>query len=192
MKKIIILGVIIIIGMALAACSTPPTEEMQRAQDAVFQAESDANAVAYAGNTLVRARDALARMENEVEAKRYDAAKEFAAEAISLAERAITDGRTGRERARSEAENLLESLGDLLAETISALNAARQVENLILDFDAISQDLDLARRTYDEAWQSLEGNNFQDAIAKGQYARSLLSSINLRISEAAQATSRKQ
>ena len=193
MKKInITLLVVLTLGMALSACSTPPTEEMQRAQDAVILAESDADAVTYAGNTLVRARDALTRMSSEADAKRYDAAKDFAAEAISYAERAIADGKTGASRAKNEAESLLHSLGDTLAETSTAVNSAQQVQNMALDFDALSQDMDLARRTYDDAWQSLEGNDFQDAAAKGQNVRSLLSGINASITDAAQATSRKQ
>ena len=193
MKKIIFtLKVVLILGIALTACSTPPTEEMQRAQDAVIRAESDPEAVAYGGNALIRARDALTRMQSEADAKRYDTAKEFAAEAISNAERAITDGQTGATRARSEAENLLYSLADPLAETSSALSTARQVENLILDFSALSQDMDLARRIYDEAWQDLGNDNNQGAIDKGQNVRSMLSDINSKILDAAQTTSRKQ
>ena len=193
MKKIIItLSIILILGMVIAGCSTPPIEEMQRAMDAVIQAESDPDAVAYAGNTLIRARDALERMQSEADAKRYDVAKEFAAEAIRNAERAIADGQTGAARARSEAESLLYSLGDPMAETSSAVDIAQQAQDLILDFDSLSQDLDSARRTYDEAWQNLGEDNYEDAITNGQDVRSILSDMNGRILEAAQATSRKQ
>jgi len=193
MKKIYIaISAVLIAGMVLTACSTPPTEEMQRARDAVIRAESDPDAVANAGNSLIRAREALTMMENEANAKRYESAKEYAAEAISFAERAIAEGKSALTRSRDEAENLLFSLSAPLAETTSSLNAARQVQNIILDFEALTQDLDLARRTLDDAWQSIEQNNIEDAINKGQSVRSLLAGINADISNAAQATSRKQ
>ena len=187
-----VLPLILVLALIFAACARPPTEEMNRAHDAVIRAENDADTVAFAGNTLVRARDALVRMESEADAKRYDAAKNFAAEAVSAAERAVADGRAGALRARDEATNLINSLQGPLAETSSALNAARQVSNINLDFDALSEDLDSARRGYDDARQSLAANDYRDAINSGQNVRSLLAQINASINEATQAAARKQ
>ena len=193
MKKFtIILAVIFVFGSILTACAKPPTEEMNRAQDAVLRAESDPDAVVYAGNTLIRARDALARMHSEADAKRYDEAKYYAAEAISAAEQAIADGKLGSVRLRDEATNLVNSLSGPLAETSNALNAARQVRNLDLDFGALSGELDSARRTYDHARQNLTANNYREAIADGQSVRSTLAGINSRLTGAVQMVSRKQ
>ena len=175
----------------VTACATPPTEEMNRARDAVFRAENNAEAVTYAGNILIRARDALTRMQNEADAKRYDAAKNYAAEAVALAERAEAEGKTGAVRGRDEAAAILNSLPGLLSETTNSLNAARQVDNIILDFNALSGELDSARRTYGEAQQSLLADDFRDAVAKSQDVRSRLSDINSRITGASIATSRK-
>jgi mannitol-specific phosphotransferase system IIBC component len=164
---------------------------MNRAHDAVIRAENDADAVTYAPNILIRARDALTRMENEADAKRYDAAKNFAAEAINNAERAITEGRTGAGRAREEATRLIDSLSGLLAETLSAINAAREIQGIQLDFDALMNEMDLARRAYEAARQSIQANNFLEAINQGQTVRSLLSGINTMLTGAAQVISRK-
>lgn len=185
-------AVIFIAALILAACATPPTEEMNNANDAVTRAENDADAVTYAGNTLVRARDALTRMQAEADAKRYDAAKNFAAEAISLADKAIADGKTGAARAREEAANLVNSTGGSITETAAALDAARQVENIQVDFDGIDAEMDSIRGTYDEARQNLENNSYPEAVSKCQNIRSALTGINTRLSEAAQATNRKQ
>ena len=193
MKKLkTIFPAIFILALILAACAMPPTEEMNRAQDAVIRAENDADTVNYAGNTLNRARDALTRMQSEADSKRYDAAKNYAAEAVSAAERALSEGKTGAARAKDEAWLLVNSLQGPLTETSAALNAARQVPNLILDFDTLSGDLDTAYRTHDEAQQSLAADNYRDAVTKAQNVRSLLSDINVRITEAAVETSRKQ
>ena len=183
---------VIVLSLALAACAAPPLEEMQKAQNAVMRAESDADTVAYAGNTLVRARDALTRMQGEADAKRYDAAKNFAAEATSYAEQAISDGRAGAARAMDDAANLINSLAGPLADTAGALNAARSVDGIQLDFNSLSRDLSTAQSTYDDAWQSFNADDYRGAIDKGETVRSMLSDINARITDAAIVTSRKQ
>ncbi|MCL2374125.1 MAG: DUF4398 domain-containing protein [Treponema sp.] len=185
-KHIAALSTILVLGLVLAACATPPTEEMNRAHDAVIRAENDPNAVAYAGNLLVRARDALTRMQSEADARRFDAARNFANEAISAAERAITDGMSGAARARDEAANLVGSLSAPLADTSAAVGAAQQAGNLALDFDTLGWDLDSAHQTYGNARQNLEAHNYADAIAQGQNVRVLLSDINSRLNEAVQ------
>jgi vacuolar-type H+-ATPase subunit I/STV1 len=193
MKRIIsTLTVVFIVVLVLSDCASPPIEEMQRARDAVIRAESDADAVAYAGNFIIRARDALTRMQSEADSKRYDAAKEFAAEAILNAERAIAEGRSAKERSRSEAAALLDSIQNLLTETQNAINNARGIPNILLDFDALTQDMDQALMIYNEAWQSFQAGDYLDAVTKAQSVRALLSYINTRINEAAFDTSRKQ
>ena len=190
-KHNIIVPALLVFGLMMAACATPPVEEMDRANDAVIRAESDPDAVNYAGNLLVLARDTLTRMQSEADARRFDAARNFAAEAINLAERAIVEGRSGAALAREEAANLLNVLSGPLAETTNAVNAARQAGTLDLDFNALSEDLDLARRSYNNARQSLAADNYNDAIALGQDARSLLAYINGRLNQAAQLAVRK-
>jgi len=190
-KHNILLSALLVFGLILAACATPPVEEMDRAHDAVIRAESDPNAVNYAGHLLTLARDALTRMQSEADARRFEAARNFAAEAINLAERAITEGGTGAARARAEAEALLDILSAPLAETTNAVNAAQQAGNLDLDFDALAEDLDLARRSYNNGRQSLVTNNYNDAITLGNNARAIITDINGRLNAAAQLVLRK-
>jgi len=193
MKRIInAIIVLFVFALAISSCAAPPTEEMQKARDAVTRAENDADAVAYAGNTVVHARDALTRMQDEADSKNYDTAKEFALEAINSAEKAIADGQSAKERSKAEASALLDSVQSSLAETSNTINNAKSVPDIQLDFDALTQDTDEARGTYNEAQKSLEGGNNQDAIAKGQSVRGQLSDINTKINEAAFDTSRKQ
>ena len=181
-----------VFALAISACAAPPTEEMQRARDAVTRAENDADAVAYAGNTVVHARDALTRMQDEADSKNYDTAKEFAIEAINSANKAIADGQSAKERSKAEASTLLNSVQNSLAETSNAIDNARNVPDIQLDFGALTQKTDEARDTYGEAQQSFQDGNNQDAIAKGQSVRGQLSDINSEINEAAFDTSRKQ
>jgi uncharacterized protein (DUF305 family) len=191
-RNICALAAVFILVLAFSACASPPIEEMQKAEDAVTRAENDADAVAYAGNLVTHARDALTRMQSEAESKRYDVAKEFAAEAIRNAERAISEGQSGKERSKAEAGALLDSVQNSLAETSNAIDNARNVPNIQLDFDALTQDTGEAHETYGEARQSFQDGDNPDAIAKGQAARDLLSDINAKVNEAAFDTSRKQ
>lgn len=185
-------SVLFVLLCVLSACAATPAEEMNKARDAVTRAEYDADAVTYAGNTVIRARDALTRMQGEADAKRYDSAKSFAAEAVSLAERAVADGKAGAARAKGEAENIFNSLGGPMAETASALDTARQAGDLILDFGALSKEMDSARDAYNDARQSLQANDYQDAILKSQSVRSTLADINSSLTNAATAGFRKQ
>jgi len=181
---------VFVFAFILAACATPPTEEMNRAHDAVIRAESDPDAVRYAPAILIRARDALNRMETEAEAKRFDGARTFATEAITSAERAVAEGRSGAGRAREDAIRLMDSLSIPLAETERAVSAARG-QVLLLDFNALRGDMDITRQTYEGARLDIQTGNFLDAITKGQIVRSNLSDINTRLTGAAQALSRK-
>ena len=192
MKKLNGIFPVFLILAVLSACSTPPVEEMEKAENAVTKAENDADAVTFAPNILVRARDSLARMQGEAEAKRYDSAKNFAAEAISTAERAIAEGKTGAARASDEAASLIDSLPGLLAEVANTLNTAREAQNIDADFDSLSRDLDLARRSFEDAKLSFQANRFQNAIAEAQKSRSMLANINRTLNNAAQVVSRKQ
>ena len=185
MKKIyLIIVAVFILGGVLAACATPPVDDMNRAHEAVMRAENDPDVVAFASNSLVLARDALTRMQAESNARRYDTARSFAAEAISLAERAIADGRAGAGRAQGEAEGVVSSLGRMMDETTTAINNARGVPNVRLDFNALGREMDVARSGYDEIQRSYVAGNYRDVISRGQIVRSMLSDINSRISEA--------
>jgi hypothetical protein len=183
---------IFILGLLLGACAIPPTDEMNRAMDAVTRAENDADAIAYAPGVLVRARDALSRMQSEADAKNYNEAKNFAAEAVRSAERALMEGKAGSEKAREEAANLLNSLSVPLAETSQALNAANGIQNLQLDLDTLSMDMDLAQQTYKDASESFQADNYQDSIEGCKTVRNLLSGINGQLNETVQETMRKK
>ena len=189
MKKVTVtLLVFFIFGLVFIACATPPQEDMDKALDAVFRAESDPDAVAYAPLLLTRARDALTRMQSEADAKNYDEAKRFAAEAINNAERAISDGRVAAARAKEEADRLLTVIPDTLEETSNIVNGANGLPGL----EELSGEVDLARETFDNAQQHFEEENYIDAISTAETVRSLLSDVNERINGAAQDVSRKK
>jgi flagellar biosynthesis/type III secretory pathway protein FliH len=185
------LCIALILAMFTIGCATPPTDEMNRATEAVTRAENDNNAVTYAGGSIARAKDALARMNAEADAKNYDSARSYAAEAITAAERAINDGRAEADRARNEAGTFITNLKPLLEETEQGINAARKAR-LPLDFKSIDNDFDEARSNTAQAEAAYAASRYRDAIARGQAARWGLNDINQQLSTATLAVTRRK
>ena len=182
--------VLLAFGLILG-CTTPPTEEMNKAIEAVTRAGNDADAVLYGAGSLARARDALTKMQAEANSKRYNAAKTLAGEAIAAADKAIADGQTGAARASEEAASLLADLKPMIAETGQSINSARS-KGLVLDYIELGQEFDAARLNTDQAEIALAGKQYQDALEKGRNARAGLSDINNKLAAAAFIVSRKK
>lgn len=195
MKKsrlVLITGIMAALAMLWTGCEKPPVAEMEAAESAVIRAENDSDAINYAGTSLTRAREALSRMREEAASKRYDAAKNYAAEAIGAANKAISDGRAASVRAREEAAALLATVKGTLEETGQTIDNAKTVKNIDLDFNAVDQDFDTARQTTDQAEVSLAGNKYQDSMEKSRAARGILGDISARIAGATVVVSRKK
>ena len=191
MKLVRIISAILACVLLAAACAKPPKAEMDNAVEAVTRAENDADAVLYAANSLARARDALDRMHKEADSKRYDAAKTYAAEAVTAAEKALADGRAGAIRARDEAAALVAGLRPAIAETDQALQAARSA-SLALDFPALNSELNEARNNTDQAEDALSDNDYKQALDWGRDAQAGLSDINRQLTDAVMASQRKK
>jgi hypothetical protein len=185
------LCIALVLAMLAMGCAKPPTVEMTNATEAVTRAENDSNAVTYAGGSVARAKDALTRMNAEASAKRYDSARAYAAEAIAAAERAISDGRSGAERARNEAANFIADLKPLLAETEQGINAARKAR-LPLDFKSIDEDFNEARSNTAQAEAAYAGSRYSVAIDRARSARVGLNGINQRLSTSTLAVTRRK
>jgi len=190
-KLTILVCMALVFGMLAAACAKPPTEEMNNAVEAVTRAENNIDAVTYAGNTIARAKDALARMQSEAASKRYDSAKSYAQEAIAAAERAITEGRTGAARARDEASTLVTGLVPLVEETSQRLETARRAR-LPLDFSLLDLNFSRASDEANRAQEAFYANRYQDAISLGRAARSELTDINQTLTNAAAASTQRK
>jgi len=187
--KLKLFYILIAVSVLIVGCAKPPLEEMDRAREAVFKAENDANAVQYAQGTLARARDALKRMQSDADSKNYDGAKTNAAEAIAAAEKAISDGRASAQRAGSEANSLISSLRLEIEETTRNLAGARY-SNMALDYNSLDNAIIRAHETTDKAEIDQVMGRSQDALDKARIVRSDLSDINLKIANAS--TTRKK
>ncbi|MCL2878857.1 MAG: DUF4398 domain-containing protein [Treponema sp.] len=191
MKMIKIACAILVCALLVAGCAKPPKADMDAATEAVTKAESDSDAALYAANSVARARDALNRMQTEANSKRYDAAKTYAAEAITAAQKALADGQAGAIQARNDATTLINGLRPAIAETEQGLNTARSAK-LALDFTALTGSLEQVKLNADQAEAALAANQYQQAMDKGRSVQAGLSDINNKLSGAVMATSRKK
>jgi HEPN domain-containing protein len=195
MEKYTIRLMFLLLGLSvifLGGCAKPPTEEIEAAQAAVTRAENDSDAAAYAESSLARARDALARARTEAGAKRYDLAKTYAGEAVKAAEKAISDGRTAASRSREEANALLSQVKQLLTETEAALENAKKVPRIQLDFPALTDGVDNARNDISQAESANSANRPRESLEKSRSARVALGDIQNRINEGVRGTNRKK
>jgi flagellin-specific chaperone FliS len=182
--KVKLIYIFCIVSVLVLGCAKPPVEEMDRAREAVFKAGNDANVVKYAPGTLTRARDAMKRMDTEADAKNYEAAKNYAAEAIAAAEKAIADGKSGAQRAGMEADSIIAGLRVEIEETTKNVASARYSQ-LALDYDAIDKTIVNAHNTTDQAEIDQVMGRTQDAQDKVKKVRSDLSDINQKIANTA-------
>jgi len=187
--KVKLLYIFCIALVLFMGCAKPPTEEMDRAREAVFKAENDANAVQYAPGTLARAKDAIKRMEMEADSKNYEAAKNLATEAINAAEKAINDGRANAQRSGEEAGSLISGLRGEIEDTTKNVASARYSQ-LPLDYNAFDKAIVNAHNTTDQAEADQVMGRNQEALEKAKAVRANLNDINQKIANAA--TGRKK
>ncbi|MDR0539601.1 MAG: DUF4398 domain-containing protein, partial [Spirochaetaceae bacterium] len=140
-----------VMAMFFIACAKPPVQEMSDAQAAVARAENDPDVIAYSANTLSRAKEALNNMQTEADAKRYDAAKNFANDAQNLAEKAIADAKNAVGRQKDEAANAINVMNNALTATEDLLQGARSSGGQGLDINSLDRDFTEARTTAQEA-----------------------------------------
>jgi PBP1b-binding outer membrane lipoprotein LpoB len=191
MKIMKVICAIFISILIITACAKPPKMEMDKAIEAVIRAENDSDAALYSPNTLARARDALSRMEKEADSKKYDAAKTYAAEAVTLAEKALTDGRASAIRVRDEAAVLINGLKQALSETEQGIRYARS-SGLALDFSDLNNEFNKLTLNTNKAELAMSGSQYNQALEIGRGVQAGLSDINLKLSGAAMAVSRKK
>jgi hypothetical protein len=188
--------------LAVSACAKPPTAEMESAAAAITRAENEPNVVDYAENTLRQAQSSLAAMNDAANNKQYDEAKLLAQETIDLAERAISEARTGEARAAEEAaaaetkngadaENLINSVKASITEAEQAF-ANAQAKNIRLDISAISYEIETAKELLQDADASLAAQAFQEAEDSAEEARSAISKAMTLIADAVRENSRKK
>jgi protein TonB len=124
--------VLLLFTSSLAACSAPPTAEVDVARAALASA-TNAGADKYASESLKDAQAAQTALEAELKAqdaklmKSYDRTRELAVAAKAAADRATTDAASARERAAAETARKEKAAVARRAKLASAVKVGGQV-----------------------------------------------------------------
>jgi hypothetical protein len=112
----------LILGLLLAACSTPPDKERQEAEAALAAARS-ADAATYAPVEFQDAQDALEKYDAAVGQRDYRQALNHALEARHLASTAATQAQARKAELRNQADRLAVDLDALIARATARLTS---------------------------------------------------------------------
>jgi hypothetical protein len=178
-------------ALFIAACASPPTDEMNAARNALSQAQNDPDASTYAGNEVSQAADLVSQMESAAASRKYDQAKTLAAQAVSTAKKAISDGQAAAGAAKNNASTLLSQVKQQYSQTQTSLNNAK-TGKLALDYDGMQKELSTAQTNIDAANVSFNNSRYNDATSTLQTVRTNLTSLQARIASGAQAVTRKK
>lgn len=179
-------------SLALTGCAKPPKAEMDAAEAAVARAEKNPDVVAYAPDTLARAKNALEQMRAAASSKNYDKAKTLAAEATSSADASINDAATNKERAKTKAGELIETVKLALPQTEKLITATAKVKKANIDLAQKKADLESAKTSLAAAQAAYDQGNYLEAIDKASAAQKLLADIESSIGAAVQSATRKK
>jgi hypothetical protein len=183
---------VLLVSMSLiTGCARPAIDEMNAAEEAVSRAENDPDAVSYSGNLIAQAKDSLAMMYDEADAKNYNAAINYANDAIAFAERAINEGSGQAWLKKNEATAIMSNLGAQIMETGQRIETAKAA-NLPLDFNSIDSDFNSAQSTYNQARSAMSGNRYQEAIFLSNSVRAGLNAVNQKLGSAVMEVTRQK
>ena len=182
----------VIFVIALAACAKPPKAEMDAAETAVANLENSADVVAYAPDSLQRARSLIDQMRTESKNRHYDKAKALATEATAAADAAVAEAQTNKEKAKSQAEELIAAVKKAIPETQKLLASAARVARAGIDKTARTAEIEGARKALAEAEAALAKGDYLVAVEKAGAAQKTLADMDSAISSAVQAATRKK
>jgi len=185
------IALVTITVVAVAACAQPPEEEMAAARQAVERAEANSDVSRYAPETIQEARQLLSDMEAAAENEEYESALSLADDARNTADQAVQDAEAAKAAARDRAQQAVATAGEALEEALTALNDARDVSGIDLDFQATAGELAAADDAVTAAESHLNGEQYPEAENTAEEARSLISDTMRHISNAVRAASSK-
>ncbi|MBI5789485.1 MAG: DUF4398 domain-containing protein [Candidatus Schekmanbacteria bacterium] len=169
-----ILSLLFIVIVA-AGCSKPPTKEMADAEAALAAAKL-AEADLYVPDEYKSAEERLAQARAELESKEYEEARKAALESTTLSNAARDHAISAKQRAKVEAEDIINQLKAALKEAESA-GADRY----------FAEDKNKVARTLGEMEADYQAEKYLDVIKKGReaitFAKNLTNMSRLRAEE---------
>jgi hypothetical protein len=160
----VLLGTIVCAVMLLAACSEPPTKEIDQAQQAV-DAARQAGAEQYATEAFTAATAALQQAREAVDQRDYRLALSRAVDASERAHEATTAATDNKARARSQAEAAINMTNASVVHLQARVKVAEEVRVPARELSPARAALKDAEGTMQKARALLAGGNYSAATA---------------------------
>ncbi len=117
--------------MLLAGCSKPPTEALQKAEQALEEAKQK-GANLYAEDLFKKAEEGLKKSKDQIAAKQYKEAAQTLLEVVPAAQEAITGIEAGKAKMKKEADKFVgeaqEGLDELKTDVAAAIKKKLPVQ----------------------------------------------------------------
>lgn len=185
-----VLAALLVVG--LFACAKPPQAEIDAAKAAVAKAAANSDVVTYAPAALARAQDALARMQTELTAKKYDKVKTLALEASAAAEKAATEALATKEKVKADAAALIAAMGSRIPAVEKTVNAAKRIKKTGLDFAALAKVIANAKASLAAAAADNASGSYMAAWTKASDVQTSLANTEQAVTSAVQAATKKK
>ncbi len=176
MRRTVWVGVALLVAALLVGCAKPPQAEIDAAKNALSTAAASEDVKTYAPESLSSAREAASALEAEVTiqdekfalTRKYDRAKQLAADAQAAAQRAVADAQAAKERARNEASQLIADVRQAVADVKGMLDSMPKGKGTAADIAAIRSDVDGAESALTMADSTFAEGDFLDAKAQAE------------------------
>jgi hypothetical protein len=160
------------------ACASAPKEEISATQSAIQAAQTD-DVRTYAADSLKDAEDTMAKATAEVQAqdakfalsRDYKAASEVLKQAKGKADKALTDATANKAKVKAEAEALIGTLAQTLADAKKALVTAPRGKDTKAELEAMQNDLKSAEEAATAAGTGMSQDKFAEALAQANTAK---------------------
>ncbi len=175
----------------VASCAKAPQEQVEAAR-ASLKAAQDAEAGTYAKDAMANAEQQMAALDEEMKAQQgkfalfrsYGKTKEMAAAAQAAADSAKGAAQEGKARARDEASMAINDAKAISDSTETMLAHAPVGKGSMTDIQAMKQDMATIKMNLSEADSAFAAEQYNEAKAKADAARSAAQTIQQSITQA--------
>ena len=183
MRKMMAVLPFVFVLVLMVGCAKPPQDALNAAMSALDAAKPLASE--YAASSLQSAEDAKAALEAEIKAQEdkfalfrsYKKTDELVADLKAKSDKAAADGDAGKEQAKNDSTTAINDATTALTDAKALLEKAPKGKGAAADLEAMKADLTAAESTINEANGALSGENYKDAKAKADAAKSSANSV---------------
>ncbi len=164
--------------LAVAGCSSPPTEEIEAAQATIDSVKTLQVVIDYGMSEVAQAERQLASARQMVTEKRYEEALPAALNAQKKARGSVGAAERSRDAAMRDAQQTIAAAGAAITEAEEAIpNAPRWGKGAIRDLSELRADVQTAKDQLAGAEEQNAGDMYREAAAAARNSKAIANSV---------------